>query len=470
MTNEGFVRNNVNQFAFVYRLADLLIIQIALLLATFLYGVQYDFLHFVLALIANLSYSFVSELLWLYRSWRAGALKEMLFYTLLSWTIALLPVLMFVFFAKTAEHYSRVILGVWIISTLCLLSGWRILFRLFLYRMRIEGHNTRSVGIIGLSESGCKLVQEILDHPETGYKLKAIFDDRSKENSSERVSNQFANMIEGDVNEGVRRAQSGEFEVLFVGLPFSAKNRIEQILRLLGDTTVDVHLIPDFFIYNLLHARIGQVGGLQTVSVYDTPMRGGWSLLKRMEDLVLSLIILTVIAIPMLIIAIGVKLSSRGPVIFAQDRYGLDGRKIKVYKFRSMRVTENGSKVVQASKNDSRITPFGAFLRRTSLDELPQFINVLQGSMSIVGPRPHAVAHNEEYRKQIEYYMLRHKMKPGITGWAQVNGWRGETDTLDKMKMRIEYDLEYIRNWSLWMDCRIIIATITKGFVGKNAY
>lgn len=470
MTNEGFVRNNVNQFAFVYRLADLVIIQLALLMATLLYGIQYDFLYFVLALIANLSYSFVSELLWLYRSWRAGALKEMLFYTLLSWTIALLPVLMFVFFAKTAEHYSRIILGVWIVATLCFLCGWRILFRLFLYRMRKEGHNTRSVGIIGLSDSGCKLVQEILDHPETGYKLKAIFDDRSKDNTVDRISNQFAGMVEGDVNEGVRRAQTGEFEVLFVGLPFSAKNRIEQILRLLGDTTVDVHLIPDFFIYNLLHARIGQVGGLQTVSVYDTPMRGGWSLLKRMEDLVLSVIILTVIAIPMLLIAIGVKLSSRGPVIFAQDRYGLDGRKIKVYKFRSMRVTENGAKVVQASKNDSRITPFGAFLRRTSLDELPQFINVLQGSMSIVGPRPHAVAHNEEYRKQIEYYMLRHKMKPGITGWAQVNGWRGETDTLDKMKMRIHYDLEYIRHWSLWMDCKIIFATFTKGFVGKNAY
>lgn len=454
----------------MYRLADLLIIQAALLIATVLYGVQYDFLYFVLALIANLSYSFVSELLWLYRSWRAGALKEMLFYTLLSWTIALLPVLMFVFFAKTAEHYSRIILGVWIVSTLILLCGWRSLFRLFLYRMRKQGHNTRSVGIIGLSDSGCKLVQEILDHPETGYKLKAIFDDRSKENSVDRISNKFSNMVEGDVNEGVRRAQAGEFEVLFVGLPFSAKNRIEQILRLLGDTTVDVHLIPDFFIYNLLHARIGQVGGLQTVSVYDTPMRGGWSLLKRMEDLVLSSIILTVIAVPMMLIAIGVKLSSRGPVIFAQDRYGLDGRKIKVYKFRSMRVTENGAKVVQASKNDNRITPFGAFLRRTSLDELPQFINVLQGTMSIVGPRPHAVAHNEEYRKQIEYYMLRHKMKPGITGWAQVNGWRGETDTLDKMKMRIHYDLEYIRHWSLWMDCKIIFATFTKGFVGQNAY
>lgn len=466
MSNDGFVRNNINQFAFLYRLVDLVIIQLTLYLATQFYGVQYDFQHFVLGLIANVSFSFVSELLWLYRSWRAGAMKEMLFYSFLSWAIALLPVLLFVFFAQIAEHFSRVILGSWILSTLVALCGWRIMFRYFLFHMRRSGHNTRKVGIIGLSESGCKLAKELRDHPETGYVLKGIFDDRT----SDRLDCEFVSSIEGNVAEGVRRAQAGEFDELFIGLPFTAKNRIEYILRLLGDTTVDVHLIPDFFIYNLLHARIGQVGDLQTVSVYDTPIRGGWSLLKRMEDLVLSLIILTVIAIPMLIIAIGVKLSSRGPVIFAQDRYGLDGRKIKVYKFRSMRVTENGDKVTQASKNDSRITPFGAFLRRTSLDELPQFINVLQGSMSIVGPRPHAVAHNEEYRKQIEYYMLRHKMKPGITGWAQVNGWRGETDTLDKMKMRIHYDLEYIRNWSLWMDCRIILATFTKGFVGQNAY
>jgi len=470
MTQDGFVRNNVNQFAFAYRLVDLVFIQTTLYLAVTMYGSEYNFHYFVLGLIGNLSFSFVSELFWLYRSWRAGALKEMLFYAMLSWVLALLPVLMFVFFAKIGEEISRAALGMWILLTLVNICGWRIVFRYFLFNLRKKGMNTRSVGVIGLSDSGARLVQQILNHPETGYSLNGIFDDRSRDNSPGRVSSEFASYIEGDVNEGVRRAQNGEYEVLFIGLPFSAKSRIEHILRLLGDTTVDVHLIPDFFIHNLLHARIGQVGGLQTVSVYDTPMRGGWSLLKRLEDLVLSLIILTVIAIPMMLIAIGVKLSSRGPVIFAQDRYGLDGRKIKVWKFRTMRVTENADKVVQATKGDSRITPFGGFLRRTSLDELPQFINVLGGSMSIVGPRPHAVAHNEEYRKQIEYYMLRHKMKPGITGWAQINGWRGETDTLDKMQKRIEYDLDYIRNWSLWMDFRIILATFTKGFVGKNAY
>ena len=199
-------------------------------------------------------------------------------------------------------------------------------------------------------------------------------------------------------------------------------------------------------------------------------MRGGWSFLKRLQDLILATIALLITAIPMLVIAIGVKVTSPGPVFFRQDRYGLDGRKIQILKFRSMTVTENGDNVKQATKNDARITRLGAFLRRTSLDELPQFFNVLQGTMSVVGPRPHAVAHNELFRKQVEFYMLRHKMKPGITGWAQVNGWRGETDTIDKIQKRIDFDLDYIRNWSLWMDFKILLATLTKGFVNKNAY
>ncbi len=466
MGNKGFVRNNVNQFAFLYRMADLLIIQISLYLSVLAYGKEYDFPYFIVALLGNIGFSFTAELFWLYRSWRAGALKEIIFYTAISWIIALFPILMFVFFAKYAEHYSRVVLGLWIVATVFLLCGWRVLYRYFLFYVRSHGHNTRSVGIIGLSESGKQLARQLLDHPETGYKLVSIFDERS----ADRVDPEYKQWYQGNVADGVRLAQEGTFDVLFIALPMTAKDRIERILRRLGDTTVDVHLIPDFFIYNLLHARMGQVGDIQTVSVYDTPMRGGMSMLKRMEDLILTLSILSVIAIPMLFIALGIKLTSKGPVIFKQDRYGMDGRKIKVWKFRTMTCTENGDTVTQAKQGDNRVTPFGGFLRRTSLDELPQFFNVLQGTMSVVGPRPHAVSHNELFRKQVDYYMLRHKMKPGITGWAQINGWRGETDTLDKMAKRIEYDLEYIRNWSIWMDVKIILATFTRGFVGKNVY
>jgi putative colanic acid biosynthesis UDP-glucose lipid carrier transferase len=223
-------------------------------------------------------------------------------------------------------------------------------------------------------------------------------------------------------------------------------------------------------VFDLLHARSESINGLPSISIFDTPMDGANRIVKRIEDIILATLILALISIPMLMIAFCVRMTSPGPALFRQKRYGIDGKSIEVWKFRSMKVMENGAKVTQATRGDNRITPFGAFLRRTSLDELPQFINVLRGEMSIVGPRPHAIAHNEEYRKIISGYMLRHKVKPGITGWAQINGWRGETDTVDKMEKRIEYDLDYIRNWSLFLDLKIVFLTIFKGFINKNAY
>jgi putative colanic acid biosynthesis UDP-glucose lipid carrier transferase len=194
------------------------------------------------------------------------------------------------------------------------------------------------------------------------------------------------------------------------------------------------------------------------------------SMVKRTSDIVLSSLILLLLTPLMLAIAVAVRMSSPGPIIFRQRRYGLYGEEIIVYKFRSMKVMENGDAVVQARQNDDRVTRIGRFLRRTSLDELPQFINVLQGRMSIVGPRPHAVAHNEQYRKLIKGYMLRHKVKPGITGWAQVNGLRGETATLDKMEARIQYDLDYLRNWSLWLDLWIVLKTVKVVLTRENAF
>jgi putative colanic acid biosysnthesis UDP-glucose lipid carrier transferase len=206
------------------------------------------------------------------------------------------------------------------------------------------------------------------------------------------------------------------------------------------------------------------------VGICETPFTGTNELVKRVSDLVLASIIVVLTAPLMLAIAVGVKLSSPGPALFKQRRNGLDGSEIAVYKFRSMSTQDNGSVVAQATKDDARITPFGAFLRRTSLDELPQFFNVLQGRMSIVGPRPHAVAHNEMYRELIRAYMVRHKVKPGITGWAQINGLRGETQTVEKMKARVEFDLEYLRNWSFGLDLKIIVRTVRVAFFERNAY
>jgi putative colanic acid biosynthesis UDP-glucose lipid carrier transferase len=464
--NDGFVRDNINQFAFIYRFLDIALIQICLAFACLLYIGEYNLKYFVLALLANISYIFFAELFALYRSWRAASLKEMLFYAFISWALTLFPVFMFLFFTKESDYFSRVVLGLWIISTAFSLCVWRVIFRQILFSLRRKGLNTRSVGIIGLTERGLSLLKEIEHHPETGYKLTAVFDERTPD----RLNSDYIHYYKGGIQEGVKMAVQGDIEILFIALPMSSNDRIDSILKVLGDTIVDVHVVPDKFTFNLLQSRMSTVGEMQTISVYDSPMKGGSSLLKRAEDLVLASLILCIIAIPMIIIALVVKLSSKGPAIFKQDRYGMDGKKIKIWKFRSMTTQDNGAVVKQATKGDARITPLGAFLRRTSLDELPQFFNVLQGHMSVVGPRPHAVSHNEQYRKKIDYYMLRHKMKPGITGWAQVSGWRGETDTDEKMEMRIKYDLHYIRNWSLWFDFKIVIFTIFRGFVGNNAY
>jgi putative colanic acid biosynthesis UDP-glucose lipid carrier transferase len=250
----------------------------------------------------------------------------------------------------------------------------------------------------------------------------------------------------------------------------SAQPRIRALLDDLHDATASIYFLPDIYIFDLMQGHFGNVGGIPVVAICESPFTGVESVVKNISDFVLASLLLLLLSPIMLCIALAVKLTSPGPAVFKQRRYGLNGEEIIVYKFRSMTVSEDGKNIVQAQKNDSRLTKIGAFLRRTSLDELPQFINVLQGRMSVVGPRPHAVAHNELYRKLIRGYMLRHKVKPGITGWAQVNGFRGETEELEKMQGRIEYDLDYLRNWSIWLDLWIIIRTVWVVLRRDNAY
>ena len=466
MAKKGFVRNNVNQFAVLYRFLDLLIIQVTLLISADIFDVTVTLNYYLISLIASLTFLFSAEMLWLYRSWRAGSIKEILFVASMSHVLMITFVVGWMFISKSSEDYSRVVISLWFGLSWALSCIWRIVMRYLLFILRRNGRNTRSVGIIGANDTSLALVKEISENPETGYVVAGAYDDRQVD----RMINSDKFSLLGNVQQAYADIESGKIETVFITLPMTANSRIEEILCVLGDTKAQVHLVPNFFVYNLLHSRICNVGELQTISVFESPMKGAMNFLKRFEDILLAFIILMIIAIPMIFIAFAVKVTSRGPIIFKQNRYGMDGRKIKVWKFRSMTVTEDGDSVTQAIKNDTRFTPIGGFLRRTSLDELPQFFNVLQGTMSVVGPRPHAVAHNELYRKKVEYYMLRHRIKPGITGWAQVNGWRGETDTVEKMRMRIEYDLDYIKNWSLWLDFKILLFTVFKGFVDKNAY
>ena len=248
-------------------------------------------------------------------------------------------------------------------------------------------------------------------------------------------------------------------DAIYIALPISTAPRISNLLRDLRDTTASIYFVPNLFAFDLVQPHCLEIHGIPALALCDTPFRGMPGLRKRAMDLIFGTLMLALTAPLMIGIAIAVKLSSPGPVLFRQRRYGLNGDEIYIYKFRSMRVCEDNDEVVQATRDDQRVTRVGRFLRRTSMDELPQIFNVLQGKMSIVGPRPHAVAHNEQYRRLISGYMIRHKVRPGITGWAQVNGLRGETDTVEKMRARIEYDIEYLSNWSLWLDIKIMLRT-----------
>jgi putative colanic acid biosynthesis UDP-glucose lipid carrier transferase len=463
---EGTVKNNMNKFAAAYRLADICLIQGLLYLSVWAYSQNYTLYYFTLSLVGSAGFALIAESLELYCSWRAGFFKQTVFYTFVCWLFSGLIVLTYLFLSKTTNDYSRVSLGLWMLSSIIMLLAWRYCLQLFLKFIRRKGYNVRNIAIFGLSDKGIRLAKEVMDNPESGYRLVAFYDDREKS----RLDEKYNDYLKGSIEQGVEDTKNQNYDVVYITLPIQAKERIEEILFELGDSTATVHVVPDLFMYCLMHGEMSHVGNVQTISVYDNPMKGGLAIVKRLEDIILACGILVLIALPMLIIALSIKITSKGPIIFKQDRYGLNGRKINMWKFRSMTVTENDAVVTQAQKGDARVTKVGAFLRRTSLDELPQFINVLKGDMSVIGPRPHAVAHNEEYRKLVDFYMLRHKVKPGITGWAQVNGARGETDTLDKMKTRIEFDLEYIRNWSLWLDFKIVIFTIFRSFNDKNAY
>jgi putative colanic acid biosynthesis UDP-glucose lipid carrier transferase len=259
-------------------------------------------------------------------------------------------------------------------------------------------------------------------------------------------------------------------DVIFIALPIRHLRRVMNLLDDLRDTTCSIYYVPDIFVFDLIQARSGEIQGIPVVAMCETPFYGYRGVAKRLTDVVLSTVILLLLLPLLAVIAVAVRWTSPGPVIFKQRRYGLDGDEIAIYKFRTMKVTEDGSLIRQASKSDERITPIGAVLRRSSLDELPQLINVLQGRMSLVGPRPHAVAHNEEYRKLIKGYMVRHKVLPGITGLAQVNGCRGETSKLEEMQARINYDLDYLRHWSPMLDIKIILLTLVKLFRDDKAY
>jgi putative colanic acid biosynthesis UDP-glucose lipid carrier transferase len=364
--------------------------------------------------------------------------------------------------SRTLGAFDQRALLAWALATpAALFAAHQALPRVLPRLLAAEGLRKTAV-IAGANDLGRGLAARLAAQPLYGVRVAGFFDDRSASRINETVVGRL-----GTLPDYVR---SHAVDIIYIALPMASQPRILKLLEELRDTTASIYFVPDIFVFDLIQARVDSIGDIPVVAVCETPFYGFNGVVKRVSDFVLASAILTLISPLMIAIAIGVKLSSPGPVLFKQRRYGVDGRKIVVYKFRTMTVVEDGEVIKQVTKNDDRVTRFGAFLRKTSLDELPQFINVLQGRMSVVGPRPHAVAHNELYRKLIRGYMIRHKVRPGITGLAQVNGYRGETDTVEKMKARIDYDLAYLRNWSLLLDLQIVLKTVVVVLKKQNAY
>jgi putative colanic acid biosynthesis UDP-glucose lipid carrier transferase len=457
-----FVREAVN------RLLDGCSTLAGLMLALRLTGTVVNDRHMMAGAAAVIFYYLVAEISGMYRNWRGVAADREVACALWTWGFSILGLLTLGFATGYAGGFSRRAALIWFAASPVLIAASRIAVRWAQRALRSRGFNTRGFAVVGVNELAFQLARNIENSPELGLKLIGFYDDRPEGRTPE-VPGEVGRRI-GNLGELVDHARSRRVDMIYITFPMRAEDRIRGILDRLGDTTASVYLVPDFFVFELLHSRWTTINGLPVVSVFENPFYGVDGLVKRCLDVCLASLFLLVAAIPMALIAAAVKLTSPGPVFFRQRRYGLDGREIMVWKFRTMRVCEDGPEVTQATPHDARVTRLGAFLRRTSLDELPQLFNVIEGNMSLVGPRPHATAHNEQYRAKIQGYMLRHKVKPGITGLAQVSGLRGETDTLTKMEQRVECDHRYIREWSLWMDVKILLRTILVVFSRNNAY
>lgn len=451
-------KTNASLISVIQRIADMTSTFLSGYLTCIFFDVSFYYQPLIISFVLMTYFQLIGGITDFYRSWRGVNFSTELIFTFQNWGLAILLAIGTCFLISSFNIPPLFFVG-WLLTFIVLDLVMRFIIRYLAGYFRSLGYNKRTVVIAGDMPVGKKLIDSFNDQPWLGFEVIGYYTQDATQ----------GNRL-GDYEQLIADAKKGGIDRIYLAFNMADKNELDWLVKELADTTCSVMLIPDIFTYNILHCRTEEINGIPVVPLFETPINGINKILKRMEDIIFSFGILVLISPALLVISIMVKLTSPGPVFFIQKRYGMDGKAIKILKFRTMRVMEDGDDVKQAIKNDIRVTPIGRFLRRTSLDELPQFINVLFGSMSIVGPRPHAVAHNEQYRMLIKGYMLRHKVKPGITGWAQINGWRGETDTLEKMEKRVEFDLEYIRQWSLWLDVKIIFLTVFKGFVGSTAY
>ncbi len=454
----GFEAENRSFVAFVKRLTDPLVVQICLFFCMLFYNVPVGRPVVILAIITfSLTYPgtipFRYKQIGLFGRIISSWLLVVFAMTLLGWSVKaheilpIQPLLAWVILTPLAVYFVH-------------LASPYIAPKVFRFQ------SISTAVIVGVNETSLEIVRNLNDDPLSGTRVTAVFDDRS----ISRLPT-FNNLpLEGPIAGVADYVRKNFVSTIYVCLPMTSQPRILKLLDEIRDTTASVYFVPDVFLFDLMQARVDSVGGIPVLAVCESPFHGTVGMMKRWSDVLIASALLVALSPVLLSAAVAVKLTSAGPIIFKQKRYGLDGREIEVWKFRSMKVHEDAGSVTQAVKGDQRLTIIGAFLRKSSIDELPQLFNVLQGRMSVVGPRPHAVIHNENYRKIISGYMIRHKVKPGITGWAQVNGARGETDTVDKMEKRVAFDLYYLRHWSLKFDIMILFRTVVLVFKDPNAY
>jgi putative colanic acid biosynthesis UDP-glucose lipid carrier transferase len=399
-----------------------------------------------------------------YRPWRGIRLWQELWTIFLAWGGAIMAMIIIAFFTKTSTDFSRVWTAGWWITSGILIIALRVAIRLSLRFARSRGYNQRQVVVAGAGSLGQKIVSRIRSAPWVGLEIIGFFDD------NEQLQGQVINGIPvaGKLDDMEMYLQKEDIDQVWIALPLRAETRMKQLMKkILVSTSAEIRFVPDIFEFRLLNFSVSEVVGLPVLNLTNSPMFGIHQLLKAVEDRIIAGLALIILAPIMVLIALGVKLSSPGPIFYRQERVSWNGLSFTMLKFRSMPVNAEQSKGAQwATAGDQRTTLFGHFLRRTSLDELPQLINVIKGEMSIVGPRPERPVFIEEFRTEIPDYMQKHLVKAGITGWAQVNGWRGDTD----LGTRIKYDIYYIENWSISLDLKIMIMTVFKGMLHKNAY
>ena len=448
-TARGVLRPFSAGFALLMRLGDALIIWYCLYALLDILDVYKAPFYQYATLVTIALYFVIAEFTSAFNSGRLENYGDIAGKVLFAWVLTGVALIFLNLITKSSLEFSRLAIISWLTITPIFLIIGRIFIFFILRRLRSQLANIRTYAILGNGAFKHNLSQQIEQVPWTGLKLVGTYQD--------------LNLLLSDL-------ERQSIDYVFLCYSSNEQEKIAAAIKALADSTASTYLVPDLLLSELLGSRWIMLGNTPLVVINDHPFYGGAWALKKIEDLVLGSVLL-VLSLPlMLIIALAIRMNSPGPIFFRQRRHGLNGEVIKVLKFRTMRTQEDGSIVVQATCDDERVTSVGKFLRSTSLDELPQFFNVLEGSMSIVGPRPHALAHNDYYRELIDGYMQRHKVKPGITGWAQVNGFRGETDTIDKMQARVDYDLYYINHLSVGLDLKILLLTIIEVVNGKKAY